>query len=682
MIAPHVHERNSDPCRERPFERCRKLLDDDDHGGRGSGVRIVGEPADAARKQNADVRLTQRRHEGRMSRHGLADPVSHLAITERDRQRHETSRAAQPRHVFRKQERHPVVGAEGFVDTLPVEKPVVEDRDDGILGLRNDPIDVDDTRQCTHGCAYSTLGPAGMRVLNAAQMREADRRTSEELGLPSIVLMENAGRQVITAIEATFDDALSLEYAVLCGKGQNGGDGFVVARGLLERGIAVRVYLVGRREDVRGDARTNLALLTNQSIDVIELGDATDWELHAPAVLSANVIVDAIVGTGLNAPISGLVATIVEDLNASDTPVVSIDLPSGLDAASSAVHGPTVSATLTVALGAPKIPHVLPPAEHHVGHLVVADIGIPQSLIDDGDGPRLEVLTPARMRLHVTPRAAESQKGDYGRVLVVAGSNGKTGAAWLAAMAALRSGAGLVTVATPRSCQLVLSSLGVEYMTLGLEETADGCIAYEAADVVADIDADVVVLGPGLGRGPSTSAFVQAVVERAGTPVVLDADALFAFGEDPDRLRGREDVPVVITPHPGEMARLLGTSVDDVQSRRLEVARDFAAARHLHVVLKGHRTLVASPDGSVGINMTGNPGMATGGTGDVLAGMVGAWCAQLLDPTAACQLAVYLHGLAGDLAAADEGEVALIAGDLITRLGAAVKELTDTQTPA
>ena len=514
-----------------------------------------------------------------------------------------------------------------------------------------------------------------MRVLNTVQMREADRRTTDDVGLPSIVLMENAGRQVLTAIEASFEEAAALTYAVLCGKGQNGGDGFVVARTMLERGIDVTVYLVGRGADVRGDARTNLHVLANLSVDVIEIADAAAWELHAPAVLAADVVVDAILGTGLTGPITGLVESIVEDLNASEAAVVSIDLPSGLDASLTTVPGPAVDATLTVTFGAPKLPHVLPPAEDHVGSLVIADIGIPQSVIQQVEGPWVELLTKSAMQPHVTPRAAESQKGDFGRVLVVAGSVGKTGAAYLTAMAALRSGAGLVTVATPRSCVPVVASLGAEYMTMGLDETPDGQPAFEAADAVVDFDADVIVIGPGLGRSPSTAAFVQAVFARAGVPVILDADALHAFAGETDRLQGREDAPMVITPHPGEMARLLDVSVDAVQANRLDVARDFATTHHLHVVLKGHRTVVAAPDGRVSINMTGNPGMATGGTGDVLAGMIGAWCAQLLDPGAASQLAVYLHGLAGDLAADDEGEVAMVAGDMVDRLGDAVLEL-------
>lgn len=515
-----------------------------------------------------------------------------------------------------------------------------------------------------------------MRVLTRDQMRAADRRTIEEIGIASLVLMENAGRQVVAAMDARFEDLTSLRIAVVCGKGNNGGDGFVVARTLAERGIETSVFLVGASADVRGDARVNLGVLRALDMDVVEIPDAARWELHGSDVLAADMIVDAICGTGCAGPLTGLVDTIIADINACPRPVVSIDLPTGLDADSADVAGPAVAATLTVTLGAPKVPLVLPPGERWAGSLVIADIGIPRRVIEALDGPWLELMTRSRMGALVTPRAAETQKGDYGRVLVVAGSRGKTGAAHLAAAGALRSGAGLVTVATPASCQPLLATLGAEYMTLGLEETADGQVAWEAVDRVLDTDADVIALGPGLGRSTSTLALVQSVVERAGRPLVLDADALFAFVGESDRLMGRDDTEIIITPHPGEMARLTGLTVEAVQANRVEVARTFATTHRVHVVLKGHRTVVATPDGKVFINLTGNPGMASGGMGDVLTGVIAAWFGQLLDAADAAQLGVYLHGLAGDLAAADEGEVAMVAGDLIDRLGDAVLELS------
>jgi len=514
-----------------------------------------------------------------------------------------------------------------------------------------------------------------MRVLNSAQMREADRRTIEEIGIPSLVLMENAGRQVVAAMEAMYSDLSDRDVAVLCGRGNNGGDGFVVARTLMQRGVGVSVFLLGRVSEVRGDARVNLEILGRLGLTVVEIADSQAWELHFSQVSECSLIVDAIFGTGLNAPLTGLMETVVADVNGAGIPVVAIDLPSGLSADSAEPIGDSIEAGLTVTLAAPKLPLILPPGETRAGDIVIADIGIPGGVLDAVDGPRVELLTRSGMRELVTPRVADSHKGDFGRVLVVAGSRGKTGAAHLAALGALRSGAGLVTVATPAGCQAVVAAMAPEYMTEALGER-DGGVDPDEVERVLEMARDVIAIGPGLGQTPPTRAFVKALVDRATMPLVVDADGLNAFSDDPDRLAGREGRDVIITPHPGEMARLVGMSTEEVQSSRLEIARNFASAHHVYVVLKGHRTLVATPDEKVFINPTGNPGMATGGTGDVLTGMIAAWVAQLLDAEAACKLAVYLHGMAGDLAEADEGEVAMTAGDVAGHIGDAILELT------
>ncbi len=521
-----------------------------------------------------------------------------------------------------------------------------------------------------------------MRVLTGAQMREADRRTIEEVGIPSAVLMENAGRQVVAAMVSAFEDLDAMRVAVLCGRGNNGGDGFVAARVLAARGVDVGIYLVGRADEVAGDARTNLTILRNLGLDVVEVGDVPAWELHGTDVLGADVVVDALFGTGLRSPLDGLVETIVDDLNSSSRPVVSIDLPSGLSADTADVIGPSVDATLTVALGAPKLPLVLPPAEIRAGMMVVADIGIPEAVIESVDGPRVDVLTRPLMRELIEPRSPESHKGDYGRLLIVAGSPGKTGAAALAALAALRSGAGLVTVAAPASSVPGIAAHGAEFMTMALPEAGDGTIAEAAIEPLLAFDADVIAVGPGLGRSRSASRVVHALVAQSGVPLVLDADALYAFAGESDQLVGREGLDVIVTPHAGEMARLIGRTSDEVQARRLDMAREFAVSHRVHVILKGHRTIVASPDGRTSINPTGNAGMASAGAGDVLTGMVSAWLGQLLDADAAVRLAVFLHGLAGDLAEADEGEVALIAGDILAHLGDAVLDLTARKRPS
>ncbi|HVT48308.1 MAG TPA: NAD(P)H-hydrate dehydratase [Vicinamibacterales bacterium] len=516
-----------------------------------------------------------------------------------------------------------------------------------------------------------------MRVLNTAQMREADRRTIEDVGIPAIVLMENAGREAAAAIETAFDDIATFRIAILCGPGNNGGDGFVVARALAARGADVDVYVIGGAAASTGDARANLRVLQRMDVvEIIEIANAAAWKVEGPDALSADVIVDAMFGTGVRVPLTGLYETIVADVNMVGNPVVSIDLPSGLSADTPEVPGPAIHASMTVTLGAPKLPLVLPPAATSAGEMIVADIGIPAAIVDALDGPRVEVITRHDVRLLVVPRAADSHKGDYGRILIVAGSRGLTGSASLCARAALRSGAGLVTVATPASSAPVVASLGAEYMTLPLDEAPDGTVAASALDRLLAFKADVIAVGPGLGRTASAAAVVHGLVARSSVPLVLDADALIAFAGNADRLVGRDGIDIVVTPHPGEMAALTGQSIDDVQADRLEVARSFASAHRVHVILKGHRTLVASPDGAVAINTTGNPGMATAGAGDVLTGMVAAWLAQRRDAGDAARLAVYLHGLAGDLVAVDRGQVALVAGDLVDRLGAAVLDLT------
>jgi ADP-dependent NAD(P)H-hydrate dehydratase / NAD(P)H-hydrate epimerase len=515
-----------------------------------------------------------------------------------------------------------------------------------------------------------------MRVLNAAQMREADRITIDEIGIASLVLMECAGRQVVATLDERVEDLAASRIAVLCGTGNNGGDGFVVARTLLQAGHDVAVFLVGRVADVTGDARTNLDILGRLGHTIVEIGNEQEWELHASDVSACDVAIDALFGTGLSRPLSGLFETIVHDINASTLPVVAIDLPSGLSGSTADVIGPAIEAELTVTFAAPKLPHVLPPAEALCGDVVTVEIGIPAEVVEALDGPRIDVITGEAVAGSLEPRDVDTHKGDYGRVLIVAGSVGRTGAAYLAAMAALRSGAGLVTVATPASALPILASMGAEFMTLPLPEIDGRLDAARAIELILEAPADVIAAGPGLGTGDEIRDLVFGLIERSGSPLVLDADALTVCARDPGRLRARDGLDVVITPHPGEMARLAGISTADVQKSRLEVARSFATGHEVHVVLKGHRTVVVAPDGRTAINRTGNPGMATGGTGDVLTGVIAAWLAQLLDAEAATRVGVYLHGKAGDLAAAAVSAPALVAGDVLRYLGAAWRHVT------
>jgi len=514
-----------------------------------------------------------------------------------------------------------------------------------------------------------------MRVLNTAQMQEADRLTIDEIGVPSMVLMENAGRAVVQELATRFRSLAFDHTSIVCGRGNNGGDGFVVARVMTERGYDVSVYLIGRTVQVRGDARRNLDILDRLEIPVTEIGTEEEWEQHATAIAESEIVIDALVGTGLKEALSGLYARVVRDLNAMHANVVAVDVPSGLSCDTPQAIGEAVRAELTITMAAPKLPLVLPPTEQQCGELVVADIGIPREVIEGLDGPHVEHLGPADIMRHMMPRDADANKGDFGRVLLAAGSPGKTGAAHLSAMAALRSGAGLVTIATPLACQPILASMAPEYMTEAWDDDPAGGPSEGAIAQLLAITKDVIAVGPGLGVADGQRRLVFALLERSDVSLVLDADALNVCQDDPSRLRGRDEVDVIITPHPGEMARLTGLSIQEVQENRLEVARNFAMSHTVFVVLKGHRTLIAAPDGRVAINPTGNPGMATGGTGDVLTGMIAAWYGQLLDADAACRVAVYLHGLAGDLVRRDSGETALIASDLIGRLGEATRAI-------
>ena len=515
-----------------------------------------------------------------------------------------------------------------------------------------------------------------MRILNTEQMREADRRTIQDIGIASLVLMENAGRQVVAAIESLYPDLGERSVAIVCGKGNNGGDGFVVARTLQQRGVEVSVFVIGKVAEIKGDARVNLDILGRIGQTVVEVADETAWELHGNEITAHDLIIDAMFGTGLSAPLTGFYETVVADLNEAGVPIVSIDMPSGMSADTSDLIGDAIDATVTVTLGAPKLPLMLPPAESKSGEVVIADIGIPADVFDQLEGPHIELLTREQMRSLIPARAVDAHKGDFGRVVVVAGSVGKAGAAVLCARGAMRAGAGLVTVASPRSCQPTIAAHAAEYMTEGLDETPDGTVHFAAAAAVLGIDADVIVAGPGLGRGEGVTTFVRELLDKYDGPLVLDADALNAFADEPSLLVGREGRDLIITPHPGEMARLVGCSVEDLQADRIGIATDFAKRHKLYVVLKGYRTLVVTPDEKVFVNPTGCAGMATGGTGDVLAGMLAAWLAQLLDAEAACRLAVYLHGSAGELADADHGEVSMTAGDLVDHIGDAILELT------
>lgn len=513
-----------------------------------------------------------------------------------------------------------------------------------------------------------------MKILTADQMRRLDRLTTQRTGLATRDMMENAGRHVAGFLLERFPAAERI--SVLCGKGNNGGDALVAARYLRQRGRQPRVWLLASPADLKGDPRGNYDAFLQAGGSVEPLPTAKEWEKQAAAVFDCEVLVDGLLGTGLSGPVEGYLRQVIEQINAHRHRyrVLAVDTPSGLSSDSGEPLGESVQADATVTFTAPKRGQVFPPNCTRVGTLAVAPIGTPEELYADDPELFLNLIVArdfARLPLRRDPTA---HKGDFGHVLLVSGSRGKTGAAALAGKAALRMGAGLTTVATASSVLPTVASLVPEIMTEPLAETDIGSVSSRALDYgcFAKLveDKTVLALGPGLSAHPETAQFVRAVLEQFDLPLVLDADALNALVGQLELLRQRRAELVVVTPHPGEMARLLGTSSAEVQRQRVEVAQNFARDYRVFVILKGYRTLVAAPDGQVCVNPTGNPGMATGGAGDVLTGMVAGALAQGLGPAVrdVLTLAVFLHGLAGDLAAAVQGEQALIASDITEAL--------------
>jgi NAD(P)H-hydrate epimerase len=539
-----------------------------------------------------------------------------------------------------------------------------------------------------------------MKILTAQQMRELDRLTVERCGIPYATLMETAGSRVVEAIIEHYGP-VDLKWAhVYCGKGNNGGDGAVIARLLWMKGAApVSVFLFGSVAETRGEARSNFEILKQISeqeaasveIPSLQLHEITsDNEDEGFLAYNCDLIIDALFGTGLTRAAAGLQAKAIEVMNGprsyaalSDRrdrrpPVISVDIPSGLSSDNENPVGPYVYADLTVSFTAPKIGNVLSPACHANGRLVVASIGTPEWLIDEA-GSQLQLVEEPQVAdfLKSSRRAPDAHKGSVGDVLLIAGSRGKTGAAALSAEAVLRAGAGLVTVATAQSAQsLLVTQTRTEVMTEPLAETGSGAIAHDALKRAIELGQKrtVIALGPGLSStDESTRSFVREFVAQRNAPLVIDADGLNCLAPWPEELKGSEELPIIITPHPGEMARLTGKTNAEIVADRLSAARAFAAKHHVITVLKGSRTLIAAPDGEVYVNPTGNAGMATAGSGDVLTGLVAGLLAQCpAEPLQAAIAAVYLHGLAGDIAAGEIGMRSILAGDISDRISAAI----------
>jgi len=508
-------------------------------------------------------------------------------------------------------------------------------------------------------------------------MQALDRYTIEEVGVPAEVLMENAGRGVADIVLERFGEEAARGTLVFCGPGNNGGDGLVVARHLYQRGLPVRVVLMASEEKYRAEAGINLRVARYAGIPMLSaLTEETVTGLSTE-IRSAGLIVDALFGTGLSRPLSGRFALAVKLINESGLPVVAVDMPSGLSADTGRPLGVAVRATLTATMALPKVGQVIHPGKTYVGELRVVDIGMPRRVMEE-KAPLREYLDRSWAVSVLKARPPDTHKGTYGHVLILAGSRGKTGAAVLAALGALRGGAGLVTLASAKSLQALFAGYIPEILTAGLEpETPKAELAPETAETILELASRMkaVVLGPGFGLSKEARSLLRRLAVELPVPTVLDADALTALAGDLALLKQSRG-PRIITPHPGEMARLLGKPKDEIQADRLEAARGAARDSGAVVVLKGAATVVASPGGREAINATGNPGMAQGGMGDVLSGLIGALLAQGYGLFEAACLGVYLHGASGDDLARHLGPYGFTASELAHNLPRVLRSLS------
>jgi ADP-dependent NAD(P)H-hydrate dehydratase / NAD(P)H-hydrate epimerase len=534
-----------------------------------------------------------------------------------------------------------------------------------------------------------------MKILTAAEMREVDRLSSERFGIPSFQLMENAGAAVVEYLAEHFSGVERRRIAVVCGKGNNGGDGFVVARLLFERGSRVVAILCGDAAAMKGDAAANYERFVKTGAALFVARDAKEWAAARPQLEHAAIVVDALFGTGFRGPVEGWLADVIAAVNAQRgrAAIVAVDIPSGISADAGEISGPVIEADATVTFTAPKFGQVLAPASGKVGRLHVAAIGSPRKLIEECSDSRVRWLESGEFASLTFRRSADANKGNFGHALIVAGSLGKTGAAVMAGWAALRAGAGLVTVATPEVCVPVVAAHVPEMMTEPLGASESGTISLRSLEYNYFSNLlrgkSILAIGPGLTTHAETQQFVRSVVKDSAVPMVVDADALNAHAGRGDELAQHAAAKMVITPHPGEMARLLESSIAEVQRDRLSVAQTAAAKWKTTVVLKGYQTVIAAPDGRAWINSTGNPGMAKAGSGDVLTGVLAGILAQhatasgnAADWDLAICLAVYLHGLAGDIAADKYGETSLMATDLIHAIPRAFAQLASERDDA
>lgn len=514
-----------------------------------------------------------------------------------------------------------------------------------------------------------------MRLVTASEIREMDSLAIKEMGISGTVLMENAARGAVRVFIDYFEPSPGSSITILCGRGNNGGDGYVMARYLHEIGMNVRVAVIGDMSRISGDALVNLEILGRIGVEINEIESDEKWKSFNDAIKSCDFIIDGLLGTGLNSPVRGSFKNVIDDVNASGKRVMSIDIPSGLNADNGKVMGAAVKADITVTFGFPKPGLLVFPGADFAGHLALIDIGIPGTVSSRFETGH-DLIEPHDFMQLLSNEKGDVHKGKRGHLLILAGSEGKTGAAALCAMGALRAGAGLVTVGIAESLNPVLEKKLTEAMTVALPETKEKSLALSAKEDILRLmdNKTAVAIGPGLSTNPETVNLVCEILKLLKLPVVLDADALNALSMVPDSLKYL-DRSKILTPHPGEMSRLAGLSVKDIQTDRIETSRRFAKEWQCNLILKGAGTILADPDGMVSINPTGNPALASGGTGDVLTGMIAGFLARGLTPVKASRAGVYLHGMAADYLALKAGEAGILASEISEAVPYLVKSL-------
>ncbi len=507
-----------------------------------------------------------------------------------------------------------------------------------------------------------------MYLVTAEEMQSMDRETIQSFGIPGQVLMENAGRGAVRMLIEKFPDLQKKKVGIAAGPGNNGGDGFVIARYLKSYDIEATVYLLSEKKKVRGDAEANLKLLFPLEIPVIEIPDMKTLQKQMDSILDQDVWVDAIFGTGLKKEVTGYFFEAITVINKSGKPVFAVDIPSGLDSDTGQPHGVSIKADATATFAFAKIGQLLFPGADYTGELGIIDIGIPTHIVEK-ETPGQSLLTLSSVRGEYRPRPSDAHKGITGHLLVIAGSPGKTGAAVMTAVSAMRAGAGLVTLGVPAGLHSVLGSQVLEVMTVPLIETVDGVLDTSSDKMIFSLlqDKKCLAIGPGLGTDFSTRELFIKILKKVKVPLVIDADGLNMLAENTEILK-QVDVPVILTPHPGEMARLSRLTVTKIQEDRVSVSRMFAKEFNVHLVLKGASTVIAHPDGRIFICPTGNKGMASGGMGDALTGVIAGLLAQGYSPESSTHLGVWLHGASADALADSKGVIGFLASEVISEI--------------